>query len=617
MWNTLSCAFPEVGNGSRVIVTTRVEDVAIAVCQNDRGCVYRMKPLKEHDSRLLFFKRVFEREDRCPPEFKEISAEILKKCGGLPLAIITIASLLANSQARSKNEWESIRNSLGANFAKNPTLEEMRSILNLSYMNLPLHLRPCLLYIGMYPEDQEIRRADLVRQWVAEGIVSTSHRSDLENVAKSYFNELINRSLIQPGETICYEEVVSCRVHDMMLDLILSKCVEENFISVAYNCEDVARMHGCEYKVRRLSLTSSASSATSGIVDTRLSQVRSFAQFGDPKYPIPLLLFKYLRVLLLQFSSQETPYDKVMKVDLTPIGRLFQLRYLKVTALGCRIDLPTEIRELVYLETLAIRGPSRLAIPSDIVSLPRLSCMILPGGTGLPHGIENMKSLCIVHCLNLGWSSLNDIKGLGELANLKELRLSRSHSYKWGDNVVAQVDALVSSIRKLHELRFLTCDFMTPKCDDDQLYSLSNPPLYMEQLHLPKWLLKGVPKWIGNLCCLRGLSLRVEHLSTDEVHAVGKLPSLVWLSLKVLCIPKSISSSSAISARCKTLNQRAVSACSARSPRALRRKLQNGAGQCSAHAALQQALHSTARSTSANNNPTYAYIQLDQTNTKN
>jgi hypothetical protein len=59
----------------------------------------------------------------------------------------------------------------------------------------------------------------------------------------------------------------------------------------------------------------------------------------------------------------------------------------------------------------------------------------------------------------------------------------------------------------------------------------------MEQLHLPKWLLKRVPKWIGDLRCLRGLSLRVEHLLTGEVHAVGKLPSLVWLSLKVGFIP--------------------------------------------------------------------------------
>jgi hypothetical protein len=62
--------------------------------------------------------------------------------------------------------------------------------------------------------------------------------------------------------------------------------------------------------------------------------------------------------------------------------------------------------------------------------------------------------------------------------------------------------------------------------------------------------------------------------------------------------------------------QRAVSACSAWSLHALRRKLQISAGKCSAQAALHQALHNSARSTSANNNPTYVYIQLDQTNTE-
>lgn len=181
---------------SALVVTTRVDDVAIWACRNDRKCVYRMKPLKELHSRMLFFNRVFGSEDGCPPQFKEVSAEILKKCGGLPLAIITIASLLASRQVRSKDEWESIRNSLGSKFATNPTLEEMRIILNLSYIHLPLHLCPCLLYLGMYPEDKEIRRRDLVLQWVAEGFVKSSHGLDLEDVAESYFNELINRSLI-------------------------------------------------------------------------------------------------------------------------------------------------------------------------------------------------------------------------------------------------------------------------------------------------------------------------------------------------------------------------------------------------------------------------------------
>nr|AVR54609.1 PM21 [Dasypyrum villosum] len=512
-WNIMSCIFPEVGNGSRVIVTTRVEDVAIWACRDDHECVYRMEPLKEQDSRMLFCNRVFGSGYACPLPLKKVSDEILKKCGGLPLAIITIASLLASRQARS-DEWESIRNCLGAKLAINSTLEEMRSILNLSYMHLPLHLRPCLLYFGMYPEDKMIMRRDMVLQWVAEGFVNNSHGSDLEDVAESYFNELINRSLIQPGESID-GKIESYKVHDMMLDLILSKCAENNFISVAYNCEEVARMHGREYKVRRLSLTSSADDATSENIHTSMRQIRSFSCFGEPKYTPPLLLFKYLRVLL--FIS---PYSFGRIVDFTAIGQLFQLRYLKVSA-ACRIIFPS-VRKLVHLETLEIFGFTQ-SIPSDIVCLPRLSRLILPFHTCLPQGIANIKSLRALHCRE--HISLEDINGLGELTSLRELRLSKV--------VAGEIDALVSLIGKLHDLKYLAVSAESSKHHCDPIYSLSNPPLHIEELNLYGWTLKRVPTWIGDLHFLRILDLCVYNLSNDEVHVVGKLPCLVHLDLSV------------------------------------------------------------------------------------
>ncbi|CAM0947816.1 unnamed protein product [Alopecurus aequalis] len=284
-WNIISCAFPENCNGSRVMVTTRLDDVAVVACRSDRAYIYRMKHLVEQDSRRLFFSRVFGSENVCPVKYKEISAEILKKCGGLPLAVITMASLLANHEARMLSEWESIKNSIGSKFATNPTLEEMRGILNLSYTHLPVRLRPCFLYLGMYPEDDKIMRHDLVQQWIAEGFVCSSHGVDLEGVAKSYFNEPINRSLIQPEGTSYDGEVVSCRVHDMVLDLILSKSTESNFISVAYNCEDMARLHSCKYKVRRLSLNLGDRYATLETLATSMPQVRSYAQFGESNQP--------------------------------------------------------------------------------------------------------------------------------------------------------------------------------------------------------------------------------------------------------------------------------------------------------------------------------------------
>uniref|UniRef100_A0A8I6Y927 NB-ARC domain-containing protein n=2 Tax=Hordeum vulgare subsp. vulgare TaxID=112509 RepID=A0A8I6Y927_HORVV len=524
----MSCIFPDVANASRVILTTRVNDVAIWACHNDRECVYRMRPLKEQDSRMLFCNRVFGSGYACPPQLKEVSAEFLKKCGGLPLAIITIASLLASCQSRSKDEWQSIRNSLRAKFASTPTMIEVRSILNLSYMHLPLHLRPCLLYLGMYPEDHEIMMRDLVLQWVAEGFVSNSHGSDMEGVAKSYFNELINRSLIQPEKRIGNEVVESCKVHDMMLDLIIMKCAEENFISVAYNCEDVARMHAFKHKVRRLSLNPSAKDATSGIFHTSMSQVRSFSQFGESKCQPPLSLFKYLRVLVYEFS-----YKRGTTLDLTCICQLFQLRYLKVVAFQCIVHLPTKIQELVHLETMQIASRPTQNFPSDTIFLPRLSQLTLPKGIGLPQGIKSIKSLRALDCFDIGKSLLEDIDGLGELTNLRILMFH-------GKVEVEVFDALLSSIGKLSNLRVLIVHGESSKHYCDVIYSLPNSPLHIEKIYLRAWLLKRIPNWIGDLHCLGSLSLTIELLSTDEVYVVGKLPSLVQLYLWVTNITKDI-----------------------------------------------------------------------------
>ena len=70
-----------------------------------------------------------------------------------------------------------------------------------------------MLYLGIYPQDYTIHTVDLTRQWVAEGFISKSHGIDQEDVAKRYFNELMNRSMIQPVDTDHNSEVMSCKVH--------------------------------------------------------------------------------------------------------------------------------------------------------------------------------------------------------------------------------------------------------------------------------------------------------------------------------------------------------------------------------------------------------------------
>uniref|UniRef100_A0A0D3HC92 NB-ARC domain-containing protein n=1 Tax=Oryza barthii TaxID=65489 RepID=A0A0D3HC92_9ORYZ len=183
------------------MTTTRIRSVAAACCNYNYEDIYNMKALTDQDAKRLFFNRIFGSGASQPNNLKE--------------------------------QWEYIRNSLGTSHGENPTLDGMRKILNLSYTNLPHCIKACFLYVGIYPEDFTIKKDDLIKLWVAEGFVCTAHNDyDAYCVARGYFNELINRSMIQPILLDHNDDVLTCRVHDMILDLIISKSTDENLFTI-------------------------------------------------------------------------------------------------------------------------------------------------------------------------------------------------------------------------------------------------------------------------------------------------------------------------------------------------------------------------------------------------
>lgn len=117
-WDILRCALPKNEQASRVITTTRIETVAIACCSYLHEYVYKMEPLDDQQSKRLFLNRIFGSEDACPEQLRDISTEILDKCNGLPLAIVSISGLLANQATTRVEQWEHVRNSLGNKFGK-------------------------------------------------------------------------------------------------------------------------------------------------------------------------------------------------------------------------------------------------------------------------------------------------------------------------------------------------------------------------------------------------------------------------------------------------------------------------------------------------------------------
>ncbi|KAK1613707.1 hypothetical protein QYE76_019224 [Lolium multiflorum] len=501
-WDVIKCAFPQNNLGSRVIVTSRIQDVAKACCLHGSHHILEMKPLSNEDSRTLFLGRIFGSEEACPRELWDISVEILKRCGGLPLAIITISSMLASENSYQMERWEHVRDSLGS--ITNLTLEKMRQILNLSYKDLPSHLKSCFLYLDMYPEDYKIDKYNLQHQWIAEGFITKENGQDVEKVARSCFNELVNRSLIQPVDFDKSGLVTTCKVHDMMLDLILIKSAEDNFFTIVDNQQAIS---GLDCKIRRLSIRVKNFSSTMLVGNIGMSQVRSLMVFGNSVRTPSLSEFKFLRVFCTDDCHSSGTYVGLCKLN--------HLTYVCISD-SHWYELPLQTSVIQHLETLHLRK----------VHYRRKKLGVLQ-----PYGIGHIKSLRHLTGFDIEINSLDNIKGLGELANLRYLSLICSSRMS---DMEKRMDALCSSLGRLSSLEDLL--LVDGGGCIDGLYPLSPPPTpyRIQTLLISKnsWF-SIVPSWMGRLRNLCELQCSVMELLNDGAGILAELPALSRLNIQI------------------------------------------------------------------------------------
>lgn len=284
IWKMIKCALPDNDVGYKIITTTRISEVA-----EKAGGVYKLKHLSLNNSRRLLYGRIFgncEDTEKYPDEeLAEVSERILKKCAGVPLAIITMASLLA-CKARNKMEWYKVYNSVGTGLENSLDVKNMRKILSFSYYDLPPHLRTYLLYLSVFPEDYKIEKDRLIWMWVAEGFIQCGKQGrSLFELGESYFNDLVNRNMIQPIYDMYTDMVSECRVHDMVLDLICSLSSEENFVTIL-NGRDQGSL---SYTIRRLSLQNGNEDHAMTSATRSLQQARTALVFPSATDLVPVL----------------------------------------------------------------------------------------------------------------------------------------------------------------------------------------------------------------------------------------------------------------------------------------------------------------------------------------
>jgi hypothetical protein len=521
-WKMIRCALPNDSVECRIITTTRIFSVAKEI-----GSPYKMKPLSLENSRILMYGRIFGKDDRdkCPDEqLEEVSNRILKKCDGVPLAIITIASLLV-TKGRNKLEWYDVCNSFGAGLEENNTLENMRKVLSLSYYDMPSHLRTCLLYLSMFPEDYEIDRDRLIWLWIAEGFIQSGiQKKSLFEIGESYLSELVNRSMIQPIFNEDFGMVTSCRVHDMVLDLICSLSNEENFVAIQNNVgySSVAKM------VRRLSLQKGKAGHGKPKATLSIEHVRSVIVFPSYDDHIPALEnFKVLRVLDLERCDLSEGYR------LKFLGNLVHLRYLRLR--GTRIDhLPEEIGNLQFLQILDIQRYVNIigSLPSSIISLTQLKCLRIGEYTTVPKGIGRLTALEELSCLGIDEDSIDIVEELGHLAELRMLQIKIFSKTNREENRLDK--SLVECLNKLYKIQNLYMDIDSGECNLDGWVA---GPQHLRAMKLDGTCsFSALPRWAVNPSLLRDLSfleIGVKRLQQEDLEILGRLPALRNLLLMV------------------------------------------------------------------------------------
>ncbi|XP_068649066.1 disease resistance protein RPM1-like [Aristolochia californica] len=499
MWEFLSQRLPENENGSRVIVTTRSTEVAYG-CVTTYKHVYNLQPLDWNAAWDLFCKKVTGDADPSS-ELPEKSKDLVEKCRGQPLAIVTLAGLLATMD-RSSATWGRVSSRLGSQLQRNI----MTKFLSLSFSELPSYLKPCFLYLALLPQNFTIRRGRLIRLWVAEGFAqAVPEKKTQEELAEHYLMELISRSLIVVVEKDNAGRIRTCRMHETVREMALSIAREDNFgtSSSSYSSQS-------SRSIRSLVIDGDCEHI---LESESLHYLRSLLLFSAHPFQdsSPRLLFRELRLLKV-LDMEGVALDRLPN----EVCNLFNLRYLSLR--NTKISaLPKSIGKLKNLRILDVRRSNIRELPNEILKIRDLSHLLawLQQGLKVPHGIKVLSNLEKLSLID-GSSLHGNFSELGFLTQLRRLGISNIRQTD-AENLCASLQKM-THLRSLHLISQEILDLRFP----------ATPQLLSLQLSGP---LKMLHVWVSQLQNLVKLSLSGSKLKTDPLQPLLLLPELLVLEL--------------------------------------------------------------------------------------
>ncbi|XP_077222568.1 disease resistance protein At4g27190-like [Tasmannia lanceolata] len=218
---------PNTENKCKIVLSTRFLRVSRSM---DADMWFKVKPLGGEEAWNLFHEKAG--EVVLLPDIQALAVEVVKECGGLPLAIITVGRAMRGKER--KQVWLDALRALKESAV--PEIEGMEPkvfrSLKLSYDYLEeYNIKLCFLYCALYPDDYKIEVSDLVRYWTMEGFAKIV--DNLENASNKAYKiiEILKdaclleecRSEESPLKESLLEESNSyfVKMHDLIRDLAI------------------------------------------------------------------------------------------------------------------------------------------------------------------------------------------------------------------------------------------------------------------------------------------------------------------------------------------------------------------------------------------------------------
>ncbi|XP_007036596.2 PREDICTED: probable disease resistance protein At4g27220 [Theobroma cacao] len=367
VWNRISLRDvgipePTLQNGSKLVITSRSIDVCLSM-----GCeILKVQPLSKQESFNLFLNHVGDDVLQLPA-LEEIVKLIVDQCGGLPLAIVTIAGSMKGVD--DVREWRNALNELRECVKSVRGLDnEIFGRLMFSYDRLgDPKIQECFLYCSLYPEDYIIERNELVEKWIDEKLIDEyGSRQAMRDRGHSILNKLENNCLVEKVKDF-FEKGV--KMHDVLRDMALS-----------------IRSVGPRFMVKAGMLLRELPSENEWTQDLDKVSLMENSILGIPPHISPKCGF--LSTLLLQ---QNHRFERIPEVFFEHMHglRVLDLSYTSIQ------DLPNSISKLENLTTLVLRRCYRLRYVPSVAKLRALRKLDLFNTAieEVPHGMEKLVNL--------------------------------------------------------------------------------------------------------------------------------------------------------------------------------------------------------------------------------